>query len=152
MLKTLLRRPVVSWALYDWANSAFATTVMAVFFPILFKSYWDSASDPTVSTFHLGLANTLASLVVAILAPIAHGDGHEHVASGRELHGVSDQVGQNLPKPGRIARERARNVRVDQVRQVEPLLGRPRAEHLERRLDAVLDVEGNLLDAQQEID
>ena len=71
MLKVLLRRPVVSWALYDWANSAFATTVMAVFFPILFKGYWDSGSEPTVSTFHLGVANTLASLVVAILAPIA---------------------------------------------------------------------------------
>ncbi len=30
------------WAFYDWANSAFATTVMAGFFPIFFKSYWAS--------------------------------------------------------------------------------------------------------------
>lgn len=66
----LLRRPVIAWAFYDWANSAFATTVMAVFFPIFFKSYWDQASSATVSTFHLGMANTIASLIVALLAPI----------------------------------------------------------------------------------
>ena len=30
------RKTIVSWALYDWANSAFATTVMAGFFPLFF--------------------------------------------------------------------------------------------------------------------
>jgi len=29
-------RPVFAWATYDWANSAFATTVMAGFFPVFF--------------------------------------------------------------------------------------------------------------------
>ena len=63
-------RQVISWALYDWANSAFATTVLAGFFPLFFKRYWSSASDVTVSTFQLGLANAGASLVVAVLAPV----------------------------------------------------------------------------------
>ena len=58
-----------SWAFYDWANSAFATTVMAGFFPIFLKQYWSSGSDPTESTFQLGLANGVAGLVIAILAP-----------------------------------------------------------------------------------
>jgi MFS transporter, UMF1 family len=71
MNRILLRRPVLAWACYDWANSAFATTVMAVFFPIFFKSYWDSGSEVTVSTFHLGVTNTIASLIVALFAPIA---------------------------------------------------------------------------------
>lgn len=66
-----MRRPVIAWAFYDWANSAFATTVMAVFFPIFFKSYWDSSAEVTVSTFHLGVANTIASLIVAVMAPLA---------------------------------------------------------------------------------
>lgn len=66
-----MRRPVLAWACYDWANSAFATTVMAVFFPIFFKSYWDAGAEATVSTFHLGITNTIASLIVALLAPIA---------------------------------------------------------------------------------
>jgi UMF1 family MFS transporter len=64
-----LRRPVLSWALYDWANSAFATTVMAGFFPLFFKQYWAAGAEPTVSTFWLGMGNGLASGVVALLAP-----------------------------------------------------------------------------------
>ena len=65
----LRRRPVLSWAFYDWANSAFATTVMAGFFPVFFKQYWNVGVDATVSTFRLGLANGAASLVIALLAP-----------------------------------------------------------------------------------
>ncbi len=63
-------RQVISWALYDWANSAFATTVLAGFFPLFFKKYWSTGSDVTVSTFQLGVANATASLVVALLAPV----------------------------------------------------------------------------------
>lgn len=58
-----------SWALYDWANSAFATTVMAGFFPIFFKKYWADPENLTQSTYYLGLANSLASIFVAALAP-----------------------------------------------------------------------------------
>ena len=63
------KRAIWSWALYDWANSAFATTVMAGFFPLFFKVYWANPDNPTESTFYLGLANSLASVCVAILAP-----------------------------------------------------------------------------------
>ena len=66
----LFRRPVFSWALYDWANSAFATTVMAGFFPVYFKQYWNAGVEATESTFRLGVANGVASLVVALLAPV----------------------------------------------------------------------------------
>lgn len=64
------RRPVLAWALYDWANSAFATTVMAGFFPLYFKQYWSAGVGATESTFRLGLANGVASLVVALMAPL----------------------------------------------------------------------------------
>jgi len=66
----LKNRKEISWALYDWANSAFATTIMAGFFPIFFKKYWSLESDVTESTFHLGLANGFAGLIIAIMAPI----------------------------------------------------------------------------------
>lgn len=56
--------------MYDWANSAFATTVMAGFFPIFFKSYWSAGADVNVSTAQLGVANSIASLIVALMAPI----------------------------------------------------------------------------------
>lgn len=63
-------RQVLGWALYDWANSAFATTVLAGFFPILFKEYWNAGVDAATSTARLGDASSLASLIVAILAPV----------------------------------------------------------------------------------
>jgi UMF1 family MFS transporter len=55
--------------MYDWANSAFSTTVMAGFVPVLFKQYWSAGVDASVSSFRLGLTNSIASLVVALLAP-----------------------------------------------------------------------------------
>jgi len=63
-------KKVISWSLYDWANSAFATSVMAGFFPVFFKQYWSAGVEATTSTFRLGLANSMASLVVAALAPV----------------------------------------------------------------------------------
>jgi len=59
-----------SWALYDWANSAFATTVMAGFFPIFFKSYWASDLSDAESTFAIGSVNSLVGLIIAFSAPI----------------------------------------------------------------------------------
>jgi UMF1 family MFS transporter len=63
------RRPVLAWAFYDWANSAFATVVIAGFFPLFFQEYWSSGADHTVTSFRLGMANSLASLVVLVVAP-----------------------------------------------------------------------------------
>jgi len=63
------KKTIQSWALYDWANSAFATTVMAGFFPIFFKKYWADPENLTQSTYYLGLANSIASILVAALAP-----------------------------------------------------------------------------------
>jgi len=64
------KRKVLSWALYDWGNSAFATTVMAGFFPLFFKQYWSAGVSVTESTFYLGVANSLASFVIVLLAPL----------------------------------------------------------------------------------
>jgi UMF1 family MFS transporter len=64
------RRELFSWALYDWANSAFATTVIAGFFPLFFKKYWSAGADVSQSTFQLGAANSIASLLVALAAPV----------------------------------------------------------------------------------
>ena len=70
MDKKIASRKVISWSLYDWANSAFATSVMAGFFPVFFKQYWSTGVEVTTSTFRLGMANSIASLIVAALAPV----------------------------------------------------------------------------------
>ncbi len=64
------RKAIWGWALYDWANSAFATTVMAGFFPLFFKGFWSAGADVNVSTAQLGLGNSVAGLMVALMAPI----------------------------------------------------------------------------------
>jgi UMF1 family MFS transporter len=64
------RRAIVAWAFYDWANSAYATTIMAGFFPLFFKQYASANVEATVSTLRLGLANTCAGFIVALLAPV----------------------------------------------------------------------------------
>jgi UMF1 family MFS transporter len=63
------KKKVISWAFYDWANSAFATTVMGGFFPTFFKRYWNVGVSDLTSTSRLGTANSIASLIVMIAAP-----------------------------------------------------------------------------------
>jgi len=64
------KKAIFGWAMYDWANSAFATTIMAAFFPVFFKQFWSAGADPVVSTAKLGLANSIAGIAVALCAPI----------------------------------------------------------------------------------
>jgi UMF1 family MFS transporter len=70
VIRVLLRRPVIAWAVYDWANSAFATVVMAGFFPVFFKQYWSVGTEAAVSTFRLGVLSGAGSLVIALAAPL----------------------------------------------------------------------------------
>ena len=63
------KKSVWGWVMYDWANSAFATTVMAGFFPIFFKQYWSYGVDVNMSTAQLGFGNSIGSLFVALMAP-----------------------------------------------------------------------------------
>lgn len=69
-MKYTNRKAVLGWAMYDWANSAYATTVMAGFFPIFFKQFWASDLSVNESTFWLGVANAASGLAVALMAPV----------------------------------------------------------------------------------
>ncbi len=60
----------ISWAIYDWANSSFATTIMAGFFPLFFKSYFAAGEETEKSTFILGASNSIGFLFMALIAPI----------------------------------------------------------------------------------
>lgn len=66
----MLSRQSIAWALYDWANSAFALSVLAVLFPIFLGSYWsvnDSGADVTA---RLGLITAASAFIVSIAAPV----------------------------------------------------------------------------------
>jgi UMF1 family MFS transporter len=58
-----------AWALYAWANHAFATTVLTVLFPIFLDSYWARGVPGTTTTLYLGLTNAGATFIVALISP-----------------------------------------------------------------------------------
>ncbi|MFK7893371.1 MAG: MFS transporter [Granulosicoccus sp.] len=92
------RRSQWSWAFYDWANSAFATTVMAGFFPLFFKQYWSADTPATTSTFWLGLGNSGASFLILLLAPVLgaiadSGGTHKRLLGGFALLGIVATAG-----------------------------------------------------------
>lgn len=64
------QKHVWGWALYDWANSVYATLVIAGFFPVVFKHFWSQNLSTEESTFWLGTANGIASLLIVIAAPV----------------------------------------------------------------------------------
>jgi len=59
-----------SWVLYDWANSAYATIVLAGFFPIIYAEYFAATIDSSERTLYLGISNSIASLLLILLAPL----------------------------------------------------------------------------------
>lgn len=66
----LNRRELRAWALYDFANSAFQTTVIAVIFPIYFQRVAAAGMSPSDATSRFAWATTIAICIVAIVAPI----------------------------------------------------------------------------------
>ncbi|HIU30787.1 MAG TPA: MFS transporter [Candidatus Caccousia avistercoris] len=61
-----------SWILYDWANSVYATNIMAAIFPIYFTSV---CGQDTTGMEWWGYGTSLATLIVAVMAPILGGMG-----------------------------------------------------------------------------
>jgi UMF1 family MFS transporter len=66
----LHRRELRAWAMYDWANSAFWTTVIVAVFPPFFSDYAAAGLPPAEATARFAWSTTLAVTVVAVLGPI----------------------------------------------------------------------------------
>ncbi len=67
--KVKMSRKEKSWIMYDWANSVFATIMMAAVFPIYFTNTANSAGE--AGDYWWGIGTSVAMVIVAILAPIA---------------------------------------------------------------------------------
>ena len=65
-----LNRQVVAWAVYDWGNSAFALSILAVLFPLFLHSYWSAGDPGSAVTSRLSWATAVASLIVSLIAPV----------------------------------------------------------------------------------
>ena len=65
------RQVVRAWCMYDWANSAFATTIMAAMFPPFYRSLVTSSGlAESAATAYWGYTASVALLLIALIAPI----------------------------------------------------------------------------------
>lgn len=64
------KRAITAWTMYDWANSAFATTIMAAVLPVYYSSVAASTLPPNIATARWGYTTTIALLLTSVLAPI----------------------------------------------------------------------------------
>lgn len=65
------RKTVDAWCLYDWANSAFATTVMAAFLPVFYAGVAASRLPGATATAYWGYTTAVSLAVAALLSPLA---------------------------------------------------------------------------------
>jgi len=87
-----LHRPELrAWAMYDWANSVFMTTVLLIF-PIYFADVASAGSPATVATTRYSMATTLSMALVAVLSPIL-GAIADYKAMKKKMLAVSAVIG-----------------------------------------------------------
>jgi UMF1 family MFS transporter len=65
------RRTIRAWCMYDWANSAFVTTIMAAMFPPFYRSLVIAAGlADSAATAYWGYTASIALLLIAVVAPV----------------------------------------------------------------------------------
>ena len=64
------RKQILSWAMYDWANQAFATSVRAGVLPIYYSTVAASSLDPSTATVYWSYTLAIALVIIALLAPV----------------------------------------------------------------------------------
>ena len=73
------KRAIIGWCMYDWANSAFATTILAAILPVYFASLvpeegivvqWDSLNFRTTASALWAYAISFSLFLTAVTAPI----------------------------------------------------------------------------------
>ncbi|MEA2015106.1 MAG: MFS transporter [Actinomycetota bacterium] len=71
-IKTLLKPPVISWALYDLANTSFAVIIITIVFPVYFTSIIASPEiyPPNFGDLMWGIASGTSMIITALLAPL----------------------------------------------------------------------------------
>jgi UMF1 family MFS transporter len=64
------KKAIRAWIWYDWANSAFAVTIIAAVMPIFFSDVAASTLDKTTATAYWGYTESIALLFLVLLSPI----------------------------------------------------------------------------------
>ncbi|SFA93978.1 MFS transporter, UMF1 family [Cohnella sp. OV330] len=64
------KKAIRAWMMYDWANSSFATTIMAAVMPIYYAGVAASGLEDGRATSYWGFTQTAAAIVIAVLSPL----------------------------------------------------------------------------------
>lgn len=64
------QKAVRAWMMYDWANSAYSTTILAAVLPIFYGSVAASGLDDTTAQSYYSFTHSIGMLCVALLAPL----------------------------------------------------------------------------------
>ena len=65
------KRRIRAWTMYDWANSAFATTIMAAVLPVYYSQVAGATlPSPAIATAYWSTGLSISLLIVAVLSPI----------------------------------------------------------------------------------
>ena len=64
------KKIINAWSMYDWANSAFVTTVMAAILPIYYANIASPSLTPNQSTTYWAYTTAIGLLLVALVSPI----------------------------------------------------------------------------------
>ena len=65
------QRVVNAWAMYDWANSAFAVVILTAIFPVYFRALVINAgAAPETATAYWAYTTSLSLLLVALIGPV----------------------------------------------------------------------------------
>ena len=70
MSNSKLSKEVKAWISYDLGNSAFATTVVAAFFPIFYNQFWASNIDSVLSAEYLSWTLVISNVALLFTAPL----------------------------------------------------------------------------------
>jgi len=64
------KRVINAWVMYDWANSAFATTIMAAVLPVYYAQVAGANLEGNLATVYWAYTTSISLLVAAVLGPI----------------------------------------------------------------------------------
>jgi UMF1 family MFS transporter len=63
-------RVINAWCMYDWANSAFATTIMAAVLPTFYSAVAGGSLPGNTATVYWGYTSSISLLINAVMGPI----------------------------------------------------------------------------------
>src|SRR5687767_14542810 len=64
------RKIINSWAMYDWANSGFATVILAAVFPVFYRGLATKAGlQNHEATAAWSYTNSVAMIIIAVAGP-----------------------------------------------------------------------------------